>query len=102
MTSRRLLFTTVLSISAAIVYFSKSKWHATMTSHYEPFTPELFQQQTGLSARDNEAIYIRWVNSQMNYATFQLMKEMTASLKEIILLLQENNKAVVNQYPFTK
>lgn len=73
-----------------------------MTTQFEPFTPEMFQQQTGLSAHENEAIYIRWANSQINYATFQLMKEMTTSLKEIIYLLQESNKAVVNQYPFSK
>jgi hypothetical protein len=73
-----------------------------MADQFEPFTPELFKQQTGLDAGENEAVYIRWANSQINYATFQLMKEMTASLKEIILLLQENNKAAANQYPFTK
>ena len=37
-----------------------------MTQLFEPFTPELFKQQTGLDAMDNEAIYIRWVNSQIN------------------------------------
>lgn len=59
-----------------------------MTHHYEPFTPELFQKQTGLEAAQNEAIYIRWVNTQVNYANYQSMKEMTASLKEIIQLLK--------------
>ena len=67
-----------------------------MTNHFEPFTPQLFQQQTGLEAHHNEAIYLRWVNSQINYANYQHMKEMTSSLKEIIRLLQEN------EYPFTK
>jgi hypothetical protein len=67
-----------------------------MTQLFEPFTPELFKQQTGLDARDNEAIYVRWVNSQINYANYQNMKEMTSSLKEIIRLLKEN------EYPFTK
>ena len=67
-----------------------------MTQLFEPFTPELFKQQTGPNAMDNEAIYIRWVNSQINYANYQSMKEMTASLKEIIKLLKEN------EYPFTK
>lgn len=73
-----------------------------MTNQFEPFTPELFKQQTGLDAGENEAIYIRWVNSQINYATFQVMKEMTASLKEIILLLQESNKLAAGPYPFAK
>jgi hypothetical protein len=67
-----------------------------MTQLFEPFTPELFKKQTGLDAHDNEAVYIRWVNSQINYANYQNMKEMTASLKEIIRLLNENG------YPFTK
>jgi hypothetical protein len=67
-----------------------------MTQLFEPFTPELFKKQTGLNAEDNEAIYVRWVNSQINYANYQHMKEMTSSLKEIIRLLTEN------EYPFTK
>jgi hypothetical protein len=67
-----------------------------MTLLFEPFTPELFKQQTGLNASDNEAIYVRWVNSQINYANYESMKEMTSSLKEIIRLLSEND------YPFTK
>lgn len=73
-----------------------------MTNQFEPFTPDLFKQQTGLDAQENEAIYIRWANSQINYATFQLMKEMTTSLKQIIHLLEENNKAAAGKYPFTK
>ena len=60
-----------------------------MTQFFEPFTPELFKQQTGMNAHDNEAIYLRWVNSQINYANYQNMKEMNNSLKEIILLLKE-------------
>ena len=62
-----------------------------MTPFFEPFTPDLFKEQTGLEAWENEAIYIRWVNSQINYANYQNMKEMTSSLKEIIRLLTENN-----------
>ena len=62
-----------------------------MTPFFEPFTPELFNQQTGLNAHENEAIYIRWVNSRINYANFQNMKAMNESLKEIIRLLKENN-----------
>ena len=58
-----------------------------MTHLFEPFTPELFRQQTGLNAHENEAIYIRWVNTQVNYANYQAIKEMTQSLKEIIRLL---------------
>jgi hypothetical protein len=61
-----------------------------MTQFFEPFTPELFQKHTGLDARDNEAIYIRWVNSQINYANYQNMREMSISLKEIIRLLNED------------
>lgn len=59
-----------------------------MTHQFEPFTPELFKQQTNLDAFENEAIYLRWVNSQVNYANFLTMKEMTASLKEIVSLLK--------------
>lgn len=60
-----------------------------MSHLFEPFTPERFKQETGLNAHENEAIYLRWVNSQINYANFQQMQEMNASLKEIIVLLKE-------------
>lgn len=60
-----------------------------MDQNFTPFTPEMFKQQTGLNAHENEAIYIRWVNSQINYATYQSIREMTTSLKEIIYLLKE-------------
>lgn len=60
-----------------------------MTHLFEPFTPEQFKKYTGLDAQDNEAIYLRWVNSQINYANYQSMKEMNDSLKEIIQLLKE-------------
>jgi hypothetical protein len=60
-----------------------------MTHQFEPFTPELFKQQTGMNAHDNEAVYLRWVNSQINYANYQSMREMNTSLKEIITLLKE-------------
>jgi hypothetical protein len=76
-----------------------------MTHHFEPFTPELFRQQTGLNAHENEAIYIRWVNTQVNYANYQAMKEMTGSLKEIIRLLTENDLVLSKKeenYPFSK
>lgn len=76
-----------------------------MTHHFEPFTPELFKQQTGLNAHENEAIYVRWVNTQINYANYQAMKEMTESLKEIIRLLNENNLTLTRKeddYPFIK
>lgn len=63
-----------------------------MTQFFEPFTPELFQKHTGLDAMDNEAIYFRWVNSQINYANYQNMREMSISLKEIIRLLNEDVK----------
>ncbi len=72
-----------------------------MTHLFEPFTPDLFKQQTGMDAQENEAIYLRWVNSQINYANYQNMREMNDSLKEIISLLKDGafDKA---QYPFTK
>jgi hypothetical protein len=60
-----------------------------MTLLYEPFTPESFKQNTGLEAAENEAIYLRWVNSQINYANYLSMKEMASSLKEIMRLLNK-------------
>ena len=71
-----------------------------MTHQLEPFTPEEFKKNTGLNAADNEAIYLRWVNTQINYATYQTMQEMTKSLKMIIDLLKEN--APGEKYPFSK
>jgi hypothetical protein len=73
-----------------------------MSHHFEPFTPEQFQTATGLNAADNEAIYLRWVNTQINYATYQAMQEMTKSLKVIIELLKENTLLEEKKYPFTK
>ena len=76
-----------------------------MTHHFEPFTHELFKQHTGLNAHENEAIYVRWVNTQINYANYQAMMEMTQSLKEIIRLLTENDFTLTRKeenYPFTK
>ena len=72
-----------------------------MTHLFEPFTPDSFKQQTGMIAHENEAIYLRWVNTQINYANYQNMREMNDSLKEIISLLKDGSfdKA---QYPFTK
>lgn len=74
-------------------------------TQFEPFTLELFKKETGLNAHENEAIYVRWVNTQINYANYQAMREMTQSLKEIIKLLTENdftlNKKEDN-YPFSK
>ncbi|MBO9684692.1 MAG: hypothetical protein J7502_18830 [Flavisolibacter sp.] len=71
----------------------------------EPFTPELFKQQTGLNAHENEAIYVRWINTQINYANYQAMREMTQSLKEIIRILNENKFTLTSKeenYPFSK
>jgi hypothetical protein len=76
-----------------------------MSHQFEPFTPEVFRQQTGLNAHENEAIYVRWVNTQINYANYQSMKEMTQSLKEIIRLLNENDFNFTRKEennPFTK
>ncbi|HVF80593.1 MAG TPA: hypothetical protein VM884_01595 [Flavisolibacter sp.] len=64
-----------------------------MTHLFEPFTPEVFKQQTGLNAIDNDAVYLRWVNSQINYANYQQMQDMNTSLKEIISLLKEGTMA---------
>lgn len=68
-----------------------------MTHLFEPFTPELFTKQTGLRAEDNEAIYIRWVNSQVNYANYKNMQEMNNSLKEIIALLKEGSLEIIKK-----
>jgi hypothetical protein len=69
---------------------------------FSPFTPEEFHKQTGLTASDNEAIYIRWVNTQINYANYQTMKEMVASLKEIRSILKENQVQGNGKFPFVK
>ena len=61
-----------------------------MTHFFEPFTPEVFKDETGLNAHDNEAIYIRWVNAKINYANYLNMKAMNDSLQEIIKILKEN------------
>ena len=60
-----------------------------MIHHFEPFTVEAFKQQTGLNAFENEAIYIRWVNTQINYANYLQMQAMNESLQEIISILKE-------------
>jgi hypothetical protein len=73
-----------------------------MSHQLEPFTPEEFKKITGLNAADNEAIYLRWVNTQINYATYQSMQEMTKSLKVIIDLLKENSIVDEKKYPFSK
>ena len=71
-----------------------------MTHRLEPFTAEEFKKSTGLNAADNEAIYLRWVNTQINYATYLSMQEMTKSLKEIIDLLKQD--VPQKHYPFSK
>lgn len=73
-----------------------------MTHQLDPFTPEEFKKATGFNASDNEAIYLRWVNTQINYATYQSMQEMTKSLKIIIDLLKENSNESEKKYPFSK
>ncbi len=65
-----------------------------MTNFFEPFTPEAFKKQTGYNASDNEAMYLRWVNSQINYANYLSMIEMNKSLEEIKKLLEKNSAAV--------
>ncbi len=71
-----------------------------MTHQLEPFTVDEFKKSTGLNAADNEAIYLRWVNTQINYATYLSMQEMTRSLKEIIDLLKQDEPQ--KKYPFSK
>lgn len=60
-----------------------------MSHNFEPFTAESFRQQTGLNAADNEAVYLRWVNTQVNYANYLQMQAMNVSLKEIIGILKD-------------
>lgn len=60
-----------------------------MNHLFDPFTPERFRSETGLNAHENEAIYLRWVNSQINYANYKQMQEMNNSLRQIISLLKE-------------
>lgn len=59
-----------------------------MNHRFEPFTPEAFTKETGFDPNDNEAIYLRWVNSQINYENFLALKDMCLSLKEIQSLLK--------------
>ena len=68
-----------------------------MTHLFEPFTPERFKLETGLQAQENEAVYLRWVNSQINYANFLQMQEMNSSLKQIITLLNEGTLAATRE-----
>ena len=63
-----------------------------MRNRFEPFTPEAFTEETGIDPNDNEAIYLRWVNSQLNYENYLAMKDMCLSLKEIQHLLEVNNE----------
>jgi len=59
---------------------------------FEPFTPEAFTEETGFDVHDNEAIYLRWVNSQINYENYLSMKDMSRSLKEIQGLLKNTSQ----------
>jgi hypothetical protein len=61
-----------------------------MKLSFDPFTPELFQKQTGLNAQEHEGVYLRWVNAQINYENYRSMKNMNESLQEIIALLKSN------------
>ena len=61
-----------------------------MINRFEPFTPEAFAEETGFDANDNEAIYLRWVNSQINYENYLAMKDMCRSLIEIQFLLKNS------------
>ena len=76
-------FTTASRIGVSILALQPRP----MTHLFEPFTPEEFKKSSGLDAADNEAIYTRWVNTQINYATYKFMQEMAHSLKLIAELL---------------
>jgi hypothetical protein len=54
-----------------------------MSHLFEPFTPVEFRKSTGMNASDNEAIYMRWVNVQINYANLQALQEINNSLQEL-------------------
>jgi hypothetical protein len=69
---------------------------------FEPFTPEEFKKQTGMSAHENEAVYIRWVNTQINYSTYKSMLEMNNSLKEILERLKDPGMINDGKYPFSR
>jgi hypothetical protein len=70
---------------------------------FEPFTPAEFQKQTGMVASENEAIYIRWVNTQINYANYQNMRQMSDSLKEILERLKDPSlRGEDGKYPFSR
>ena len=71
--------------------------YLTMSHQFEPFTPESFKQHTGLNAFENEAVYLRWVNTQINYANFLQMQDMNKSLKEIIGILKEEAMAAASK-----
>jgi len=43
---------------------------------------------------------MRWVNTQINYANYQTMKQMVASLQEIKTILKENKEE--GNFPFVK
>lgn len=73
-----------------------------MTNLFTPFTPDEFKKQTGLNAFDNEAIYARWVNTQINYANYQTLQQMAESLKEICSLLKEPAMVEEGKYVFKK
>ncbi len=72
-----------------IIFVIRHQTATAMTHQFEPFTPERFKLETGLNAHENEAIYMRWANSQINYANYLQMRDMNQSLKEIIGLLKE-------------
>lgn len=82
------------SVHPAVAIYPLTKWvkfvenTQDMTYLFEPFTPEAFKELTGLNAYENEAIYLRWVNTQVNYANYLQMQAMNASLNDMIQLLK--------------
>ncbi len=61
-----------------------------MTEPFHPFTTKQFKQETGLEASENEAIYIRWLNAQMNYANYQNLQQMKDLLLELTDILKQD------------
>lgn len=60
-----------------------------MVQDFHPFTQEAFKKQTGLTARDHEGVYLRWVNVQLNYQNYLSMQNMNEQLGQLVRLLKE-------------
>jgi len=76
-----------------INYIRNEHQTKSMNHFFEPFTPEAFKQHTGLTASENEAVYVRWVNTQINYANYVQMQQLNSSLNDIIDILKRDKSA---------